>query len=507
MPSSRTSPASSAGSSRSSTSSSLDVARRPPAWPGRRTARSRPPTAAPTRLSSGSRSSRRASTSATAVGGSASVISPDRSPPSWARRAYSTRKNGLPSVREASRPACSSLGVTSATASTTVAASAAVSPVSSSRAACRRASDSAASASAPVGSGWVRQVAEHQQPAGLHGLRSAGAAPAGWGCRPSAGRRARRRGSRRPPRRRPSRTMASQVRNSAPSSSAVADVEVGAEPAQHLLPRPERRRAVVLGAPAHEQAGAAVHGQHAELAAQAGLADARLARDRREGGAALVGQVERGLEGDQLVVTADQRPRRQRGHEPLGHRGCRVPGQRWRGRGLRRRGRGHGGRVTARAGSRPWPGPAGGRPSAASRSSTPGSRPSSTSSTSRTWRRASSASACRPARASATARRPQRRSRSGYAEVSASSSAADGPVVAEGQGGHRPVLEGHAAQLLEPDPLRHGGIGVLELDVRDPAPERERLVELAARWRPARRGTGRAAPRASWACRACGARR
>ena len=32
------------------------------------------------------------------------------------------------------------------------------SPVSSSRAACRRASDSAASASAPVGSGWVRQV-------------------------------------------------------------------------------------------------------------------------------------------------------------------------------------------------------------------------------------------------------------------------------------------------------------------------------------------------------------
>ena len=53
-----------------------------------------------------------------------------------------------------------------------------------------------------------------------------------------------------------------------------------------------------------------------------------------------------------------------------------------------------------------------------------------------------------------------------------------GPVVTQGQGGDRPVLEGDAAQLLEPGPLRHRGGGVLELDVRDPAPERQRLVQL-----------------------------
>ena len=113
-----------------------------------------------------------------------------------------------------------------------------------------------------------------------------------------------------------------------------------------------------------------------------------------------------------------------------------------------------------------------------SRSSTPGSSPSSTSSTSRTWRRASSASAWRPARASATARRPHRRSRSGYAEVSDSSSAATVPwsprASAATARSSRATLRSSSSRTRSAT----AAIGVLELDVRDPAPEGERLVEL-----------------------------
>ena len=94
----------------------------------------------------------------TAVGGSAPSSRAVRSSPSRARRAYSTTKNGLPSVRSASRRDCSSSGTTLATEPTTAATSPASRPVSSSRSTCRRARDSATSASAPVGSGWARQV-------------------------------------------------------------------------------------------------------------------------------------------------------------------------------------------------------------------------------------------------------------------------------------------------------------------------------------------------------------
>ena len=62
----------------------------------------RPTTAATTsaeRVASGSRSRRRETTSVTACGGSGSASRVSRSAASSTRRAYSTRKNGLPSVR------------------------------------------------------------------------------------------------------------------------------------------------------------------------------------------------------------------------------------------------------------------------------------------------------------------------------------------------------------------------------------------------------------------------
>ena len=57
----------------------------------------------------------------------------------------------------------------------------------------------------------------------------------------------------------------------------------------------------------------------------------------------------------------------------------------------------------------------------------------------------------------------------------------DGAVVTEGERGDGPVLERDPAQLLEPGPLGDGGGRVLEVDVRDPAPERQRLVEVGDR--------------------------
>ena len=72
----------------------------------------------------------------------------------------------------------------------------------------------------------------------------------------------------------------------------------------------------------------------------------------------------------------------------------------------------------------------------------------------------------------------------------------DRAVVPEGERGDGPVLEGDAAQLLEPGPLGDGGGGVLELDVRDPAPERERVVELVRGGRELLAGQGRRRPEA-----------
>ena len=83
------------------------------------------------RVRSGSRASRRVSTSFTAVGGFASASSRPRSPRSAASRAYSTRKNGLPSVRCSSASASAPVGLDTTSRSTTSAAWSALSPVSS----------------------------------------------------------------------------------------------------------------------------------------------------------------------------------------------------------------------------------------------------------------------------------------------------------------------------------------------------------------------------------------
>ena len=108
-PSSRTSPAASAGSTTSSRSS----ASIPVASGQGRGVEPRPITAAvrsaPT-VASGSRARRRVSTSCTPAGGCSSASRWARSARSPASRAYSTRKNGLPSVRSRSALAWSGVG-------------------------------------------------------------------------------------------------------------------------------------------------------------------------------------------------------------------------------------------------------------------------------------------------------------------------------------------------------------------------------------------------------------
>ena len=149
--------------------------------------RSPRPAAAPPRRS-GSRASRRVSTSCTAVGGFASASSRPRSPRSAASRAYSTRKKGLPSVRCSSASASAPVGLDTTSRSTTSAAWSALSPVSSIRTACARASISATSASAPVGGGCDRQVLSTTRECGPVSSRSAAAAPAATRHPPSADR-------------------------------------------------------------------------------------------------------------------------------------------------------------------------------------------------------------------------------------------------------------------------------------------------------------------------------
>ena len=107
---------------------------------------------------SGSRWRRAVSTSETAAGRSAPRTASAGIPRSAASRAYSTRKNGLPSVRSRSASAARELGRVRVTPSTTVAASSADNPFRARRRPWRRASISVRSASAPVGAGWARQV-------------------------------------------------------------------------------------------------------------------------------------------------------------------------------------------------------------------------------------------------------------------------------------------------------------------------------------------------------------
>ena len=109
------------------------------------------------------------------------------------------------------------------------------------------------------------------------------------------------------------------------------------------------------------------------------------------------------------------------------------------------------------------------------RSSTPGSMPSSSSRTCRSWRKASSASACRPDRVSASTRSAQSRSRSGCRPVSASLGGG-GRVVAESHPRGRPVLEGDEARPRG-RPLGRRRVRLLQLGEGLSAPPGQRLVQ------------------------------
>ena len=478
----------------------VDVGRRRERRRGRRTARSPPAQRSTDRLSSGSRSRRRASTSATAVGGSASAIRPDRSPPSWASRAYSTRKNGLPSVRAAQRPGL--LRARASTSATAVHDGRGVGRAQAGRArGARRAGGPATRRRRPArrsARGGVRQVASTSSRPRLDRLGQQPQHPQRRDVRPVqvVEDHARAVSSRGRPRQ-DGRATASQVRNSAPSSSPSPTSRSAPSAAQHLLPRPQRRRAVVLRAAADQQPGAAVRRratpsspQSRDLpmpgspvtAANAGVpwsARSRRRLERRQlvvrgrpsatpaGSGRTAPGAAAGLPAAPELATAGcgrarpwwpapgrAAPRQRRVLAEHARSGRRAAPRRARGRARR-------------------PGPRG--PGAARPARPPAGRPG-------------------PGR---RARSPHSRSRSGYAAVSASSSAATVPWSPERQRGDRPVLERDAAQLLQPGPLGDGGSRVLELDVRDPAPEGERLVELVRRWPRARRRTARAAPTGS----------
>ena len=245
-------------------------------------------------------------------------------------------------------------------------------PVSSSRTACRRASASATSASAPVGSGWARQVATTSSRLVGRRSRRAAAAPAGWRCRPSAGRRGRPAGAARAAASRTVRTSRSQERNCAPASSAS-----GSAPG---APAPSRsstcRHGHSGGAPSSwEQrptstSTPAAPGHRGQLGTSRDLPMPGSPVSTAYVGAPVSRGVERTGERLELLVAADHRPRRQRGSD----RARRARPGRGRRDAAARRGRRRAA-TQSRAGSC--------RSTAVwrSRSSAPGSRPSSSSST------------------------------------------------------------------------------------------------------------------------------
>ena len=248
--------------------------------------------------------------------GRASATSRARSPPSRASRAYSTRKNGLPSVRCRSAVACSSVGRLRATARRPPRPRRRRSPASSRRTACRRASASATSARAPVGSGCGAPGGQHQQ--GLVG--------GGLGEQPQHPQR----GDVRP-------VQVVEDHQQRPSRAALADrpdeplpgAELGpglvrvpgsppgmrrAQPFEHLLPRPERRGAVVLRAAPDQHATPRWPGATAASSAHS--------RDLPMPGSPVSDGVRRGArhrgvegsdQGTELPVATDQRPGGQAG--------------------------------------------------------------------------------------------------------------------------------------------------------------------------------------------------
>jgi hypothetical protein len=398
---------------------------------------------------------RRRRTSATAGGGSAASAALGSSAPA-SSRAYSTRKNGLPSVRRLSASASRSDGRSPTTASTSAAVSGAGEPLQLQRRAWARASDSAASARRPVGAGWERQVATTSSRAGE-------AVSSRW-------RRTRRDdGS---DQCRSSRTTTS-VRVRAASTTAHRTASQVENPSDGST-RCERRSGAPSspsstdvhghsgGAPSSwEQRpdphlGAARTSEPDELGAQARLADAGLADEHRGLRRALLGPLE---QADELLERRGPARPAATGEATAagrrGGRGCRQQrGVLAQDRGLER----------AQLGAR-------------------GRGPSSSASSRRTSRSAASASAWRPARVSASTRSTQSRSRSGC-----SVSAARGRPRRRRR---RPRRAGRAPAARRPSPCSSSRRArsattpgrVAELGVRHPAPQAGGLVEQRPRLR------------------------
>ena len=209
-------------------------------------------------------------------------------------------------------------------------------PVTSMRAACRRAKDSATRARAPVGSGWARRVPT------THSVASAGAVASRWArvrrvassaqCRSSsttssgvvvAASTTR-------------RAMSFQRANAdwAGVSSAVDGLVLDGrapERLEHRAPRPQRRSPVVLRAPADGDGEAAPTGLLRQVLDEPGLADAGLPHDLGRGEAAGGRRVELRGQRRPLGVATDR--------DRIGRRyvGPRRRGGRGLGRGCRRR--------------------------------------------------------------------------------------------------------------------------------------------------------------------------
>ena len=305
-----------------------------------------------------------------------------------------------------------------------------------------------------MGSGWVRQVPRTSSRPVVHGLGQQAQHPEAGPVGPVQVVEHHDDGLVAAPLRRPGRRSASQVRNSAPSSSASPYGEVGAEAAQHLLPRPQRRRAVVLRAAADERPGrrrprrgppSSPHSRDLPMPGspgERGEARRRPARRRRSASTS----------DRELVVAADQRPVRQRAATARAVARCRrragrrragpawppgwprrAPGpgaaprsagraaRRWaraRARGRARRAP-RGGRPGRRPGDRPGPAPRPAGPTAARAAGTPRSAPRARPRRSRGRR----ARARRTARSSrATLRSSSSRARSATADGASSSS-------------------------------------------------------------------------------------
>ncbi len=363
---------------------------------------------------------RRDSTSWTAAGGCASAISAARSPRSRASRAYSTRKNGLPSVRRRSASVSASVGSASETWWNTCAVASAEIPRSWSRSACLRAER-------------LGHLGERARPAA--------GARARWSS-PAAGRRGRRATAASVSSRSTRRLdVSAQCRSSMTSSSgcsvaAVSTCWTTISQARNAAPlsSPE----TLLGSSEPSRSSTVAHGQSAgapssceqrphamvmpwsaayvaSLDREPALADAGVAgeRDERRGDPSLpwTTRSTRSVS----AASSSSRPASDQPHSVGNGSGACSSGSAGAARGAAA-GAGAGSAVAVAS----W------RSTAAwtARSSGPGSRPSSSSSTSRTWRSTASASACRPERASASARSDQARSRSGCCRVSVSSSAA-----------------------------------------------------------------------------------